>query len=221
MNQQPTEDELKELAYQLSNPNGDMGIKVAYNMNQTNISMTYSCINSLEISNNDIILEIGHGNCSHLKEIINKANNIKYFGLDISELMKKEAENINSDFINNNIACYSLYDGINIPFKENYFNKIMTVNTIYFWRRPVDFIKQIYYVLKKDGLFSITFAQKESMEKYPFTKYGFELYDNQKIENLIKTTNFQIYKTDTQEEFIKGKTGEMVNRVYTTFTLKK
>jgi tRNA G46 methylase TrmB len=111
-----TQDELKRIEQQLSNPEGEFGVEIAKNMNESNIKMTINSIKSLNLLESDILLEIGHGNCGHLKKIYNATNDIQYFGLEISETMKYEAERINQNLIQNNRINFSLYDGIKIPF---------------------------------------------------------------------------------------------------------
>lgn len=115
-------------------------------MNKSNIQMTLDSIEALELSKNDILLEIGHGNSGHLEKIYKKGKNIQYSGLEISETIKLEAEKINEKLLKKLQGTFFLYDGIKIPSPENYFDEIFTVNTIYFWENPKDFIAEINYV---------------------------------------------------------------------------
>lgn len=216
---------LKELALQLSQPQGIKGIEIANMMNETNITMTLHAINSLVALNNDSnILELGHGNCGHLHHLLSENKHLTYYGLEISELMNKEAQKVNAYFIESKQAHFSLYDGLNIPFPEDYFNKIFTVNTIYFWENPQALLSELYRVVKENGIVIITFAQKSFMEQLPFTQFGFNLYDTEKIEQLINTSSFKMISTSTQSEMIKSKiskTGESIKREFTTVVLKK
>lgn len=221
MDKQITKKELKEMAAQLSCPSGEAGTDIANKMNDTNSTMTLKAIETLRLSDNDSFLEIGHGNCRHLKDILKSAKNIQYFGLDISELMNQEAANINSAYVETGKASFHLYTGEKIPFQNNSFHKIMTVNTIYFWKNPAELLKEIYRVLKNNGLFSIAFVQKDFMETLPFTKYGFELFDTERVEALIKTTSFKIVKILNQMEQVESKAGEMVNRNFTIVMVEK
>jgi SAM-dependent methyltransferase len=60
-----------------------------------------------------------------------------------------------------------LYEGKKLPFEDETFDKIFTVNTVYFWENPVEFLNEIYRVLKDDGTFVLTFGQRDFMEKLP------------------------------------------------------
>lgn len=213
-----TENEFKILAQQLANPDGEMGKDVAKMMNETNISMTKESIKALQLSDNESVLELGHGNAGHLSYLLDFAENIHYTGLEISETMKSEAEKINEKVLSQ--ANFLLYDGKNIPFEDESFDKIMTVNTIYFWQNPLEFLNEIYRVLKDHGSFVLTFAKKDFMKTLPFTS-DFKLYNYEDIELLISQTNFKRMIKSDKEELIISKSGEHVKREYKVLTIKK
>jgi len=213
-----TEQELKILAKNLANPEGEIGKDIAKMMNETNISMTKETIKALLLLDNETVLELGHGNAGHLSYLLDFAENINYTGLEISETMKTEAGTINQKYLSQ--AQFQLYDGKNIPFGNESFDKIMTVNTIYFWENPVDFLNEIYRVLKEHGSFVLTFADKDFMKTLPFTS-DFKLYNYEDIELLISQTNFKRMIKSHKEEFITSKSGESVKREYKVLTIKK
>lgn len=211
------EEQLKAMASQLSCPTGEDGITTANMMHFNNIGMTKNTINSLTIIAQDRVLELGHGNGHHIPEILSATENISYYGLEISELMNKEASLFNKEAQ----ASFKLYDGENIPFEANYFTKIMTVNTLYFWKNPVYLLNEIYRVLQPAGKFACTFAEKAFMEKLPFTKFIFELYDRAKIKMLIQSTAFKRIEFQEYTEQITSKDGQSIERNYTVAILEK
>lgn len=215
-----TKEQLEEIENQLSCPTGNKGIDIANSMNLNNISMTKTSIDALNISNNDIVLEIGHGNCGHLKYILNKAININYIGLEISKTMNQEASLQLSNKQNSNNVSFELYNGEKLPFENNSADKIFTVNTLYFWKNSVNFLLEISRVLKKEGICIITFAQQKFMQSLPFVNKKFTLYTTEDISLLVKKTPFTIANTIHKTENIKSKTGDFVNREYTLIILK-
>lgn len=213
-------EELKILARNLANPQGEKGIEIGEMMNATNIGMTLESIRTLLIEDDESILEIGHGNAGHLRSLLGLAQNLKYTGVDISETMHTEAKRLNKDFASQ--ADFIWYEGAKLPFEDKKFDKVFTVNTIYFWENPVAFLNEIYRVLKDDGIFVLTFAQRNFMEKLPFTAYNFTLYNNDEMEQLIAESHFKRMKISEKEEEIKSKTGEeTIQRIYTILTIKK
>lgn len=215
------QEELQAIASQLKLPTGEKGIEMGNMMNETNINMTRHSIQNLNISNENKILELGHGNAGHVEFLFEQAENLKYYGLEMSELMFQEARQTNRNFVSQKQAFFSLYDGNKIPFENDFFDKIFTVNTIYFWQKPEELLAEIYRVLKPNGNFCLTFAEEDFMKKLPFTQFEFELYSTEKAQELIKKTPFKIVYTETQTENVKSKTGELVDRAFTTIVLEK
>ncbi|RUT71044.1 class I SAM-dependent methyltransferase [Flavobacterium cupreum] len=214
-------EELQAIAAQLKHPTGEKGIEMAKMMHETNINMTRHSIQNLNIKAGDSVLELGHGNAGHLELIFEQAEKLKYYGLEMSELMFQEARQINRNFVSQKQAFFSLYDGNAIPFQDSFFDKIFTVNTIYFWQEPENFLMEIYRILKADGNFCLTFADESFMKQLPFTAYEFTLYTTEKLKQLIEKTAFKIVYTETLTEKVKSKTGELADRAFTTIVLEK
>jgi len=215
------EEELKALAAQLRFPKGSKGIQVSDMMHESNANMIRKTIESLHASHNDEVFELGYGNAGHLHYLFEIEKSAMYYGLEISELMHAEAKQINKSFVEKNQAFFFMYDGAEMPFGNDYFDKGYTVNTLYFWNEPVKVLMEIFRVMKPGSIFTITFAQRASMELLPFTQFGFELYDTKRVEKLIKQTPFEIEHIENHVEVLKTKTGETIQRVFTIINLKK
>ncbi|MBN8789888.1 MAG: class I SAM-dependent methyltransferase [Terrimonas sp.] len=216
-----SEQELKALAAQLRHPSGEKGVEIANMMNETNIGMTNHAVRCLNIHKADMILELGHGNARHVESLFQQYNNIHYYGLEMSELMNEEARKINQVFIANKQAHFYLYAGKQFPFAGDLFDKIFTVNTIYFWEEPQETIGELYRVIKPGGRLCITLALESFMQQLPFTQFGFELYNIKKIEKLIAFTSFRISNIETALENVKTKTGEIVEREFVSVVVEK
>ena len=215
------EEELQAIASQLKHPSGEKGIEMGNMMNETNINMTRHSIQNLNISTGNRILELGHGNAGHVEFLFEQAKDLKYYGLEMSELMFQEARQTNRNFVSQKQAFFSLYDGNIIPFENESFDKIYTVNTIYFWQEPEKLLLEIYRVLKPNGNFCLTFAEEDFMKTLPFTQFEFKLYSTEKAEELIGKSSFKIVYKETRIEKIKSKTGELVDRAFTTIVLER
>ncbi|UZT97712.1 class I SAM-dependent methyltransferase [Chryseobacterium fluminis] len=212
--------ELKILAQHLANPQGEKGLEIGEMMHATNIGMTLESIKTLLIEDDEHILEIGHGNAGHVKSILNKAQNLHYTGIDISETMHHEAKRLNEKFKDQ--AAFVLYEGTKLPFRDKTFDKIFTVNTVYFWQQPVEYLNEVYRVLKDNGTFVLTFGQRDFMEKLPFTQFDFTLYNSDEMEETVSKSHFKRMKISEKEEEVKSKTGkDTITRNYTVLTIKK
>jgi len=205
---------LKEIAQQLYCPSGEQGIKAGKAMDINNIGMTTHAIDALALKSGESVLEIGHGNGGHISTILKIADNLRYFGADISATIITEAEKINAVFMEQGQVSFKLTDGCCLPFEDQKFDKIFTVNTIYFWKDPNAYVKEIKRVLKHSGTFVLCFADQSFMEKLPFTAYGFKLYDQERASNLLMDAGFKIEHSMLNTEQIKSNMGHPVTRSF-------
>ncbi|AWH86483.1 class I SAM-dependent methyltransferase [Flavobacterium album] len=215
---QLSETELQELAAQLRCPNGEDGLKVGEMMNFTNSNMIAKAIESLHLTDGDDVLEIGPGNGMHVKEIIYSGEEINYRGIDISPDMVKEAQKRNKGL---SAVAFQLADGETIPYGESRFDKVLTTNTIYFWKDPQAYASEIARVLKPGGMVSIGFIPKSTMQHIPFAKYGFTLYDVETVKGLMATAGLEAISAVTEKEFVTGGSGQQIEREFVIFTAKK
>jgi ubiquinone/menaquinone biosynthesis C-methylase UbiE len=161
-------------------------------MSKGNKHIIYDTFKALNAQANDNILEIGMGNGFYVKEILEKSDTINYTGCDYSELMVQESEKLNASWIAKGKANFIQSNITSLPFASNIFNKIFTVNTIYFWDNEIDALSEIKRVIQTDGKFIIGFRPKHQSEKYPFTKYGFNQFSKKDVEKLLSDNGFSI-----------------------------
>lgn|SRR5690606_14069186 len=213
--------DMKSLSQQLKCPTGEEGRELAHSMFESNKGMIIDSVASLRIKGKNRILELGPGNGAHLPLIFGQASGLKYFGLDVSRDMEEEARMNNKSFIADNRALFSHYDGQKIPYVHNLFDRILTVNTIYFWERPVVFLNELHRVLKPEGICVITFVEGNFMKKLPFVDGSFKLFDISKFAKLVSETPFRDVDVQTRSERVRSKSGEIVNREFLVATLQK
>ena len=213
--------ELHEIEQQLRCPNGELGVKFGHEMHASNIGMTLRTIARLGIEDSDKVLELGHGNCGHLAEIMAVAPHICYVGLETSALMTQEAIKLNKTLIANHDVTFQHYDGVQIPYPDNSFDKIFSVNTLYFWSPAQALMEEIARVLKPNGLALITYAQKQFMTTLPFVGERFQLYDNADVAQLVKHSPLQVVEFIDENDSAKSKSGQMVDRQYSVAVLRK
>ena len=216
-----SEQELKELASQLSHPKGENGVATAKSMNVANDNMIRNVINQIDIFDTINILEIGPGNGLHISYLFDKNPSINYIGIDISELMVQEATVLNSGFTNSQKAVFELTNAETIEKEDSSIDAIFTVNTLYFWKKPKEYLQEIFRVLNKNGQLILGFVPKSTMEKIPFTKYGFELYDNESVQNLLEEVGFRIEKMVYETEEVLSNTGDKKIRIFTVIKALK
>ena len=187
-----TVEDFKHIAQQLRQPHGVFSREVGVMMNKGNRQMNLATIDELEINSNDCVLEIGMGNGFFVREILAKDETIHYIGCDYSKEMVAEAFNCNNDLVMKGQARFNLANVMKLPYCNNYFNRIFTVNTIYFWDQPETALSEIKRVLKNKGQLIISLRPKSIMDRLPLTKYGFTTFSKEDCVELITKNGFKV-----------------------------
>lgn len=198
---------LESIAGQLRQPTGAYAIQVGEKMNEGNLHINLNTIEALNLVAGDHILEIGMGNGFFVKNIFAVNNAIHYSGCDYSEIMVGEARKHNGVFITRGQAEFYLADAHKLPFDRETFDKVFSINTIYFWENIPLVLSEIWKVLKPKGQITIAVRPKSIMEHYPFVKYGFAMFTKDDLSVLLSRNNFKvrdILEKDEPEVEING-----------------
>lgn len=201
-------DTFQHIASQLRKPEGEMGKQVGEHMNTGNALINKWTIELLDVQPHDNILEIGMGNGAFVKEICSRNTNVGYLGIDYSPTMIQEAVKTNEALIKCNRAHFILADARDIPCVAHTFNKVFTVNTIYFWDDNISVLNEIKRVLKRGGKLVIAVRPKSVMNNYPFTKYGFNMFSKKDLTALLAGQGFtvtNVLERDEPEQDVNGK----------------
>ena len=190
----------KEIARMLGNPEGELGKQVAEKMNESNYNIIRWTIDRLSINDGEAILEIGFGNGSHICEVLQKGEGLSYTGVDISDTMIKEATQRNEAMVKSGKIALHNASVENLPFPADSFDKIFTVNTLYFWKDPEAYSKEIVRVLKPGGVFCLAIKSKSFMKELPFVQHGFTLYDQEEAIALLAASGFKILAANYRQE---------------------
>jgi len=195
---------LQGIARQLSHPQGEEGLKIAANMKVGNGGMIQRTIDLLACEDHNTVLEIGPADGGYVPYLLSRAPQLKYYGIDISETMLAQARQQHAALITHGMASFTLGNGRELPYDDDFFDKVFTVNTLYFWEEPFALLAEIKRVLKPGGRLAIGIRSKSIMEKLPFTQYGFELYDTAKATTLLQKAGFTIQQiAEEKEEMVK------------------
>ncbi len=169
-------------------------------MNEKNRFLYEFVFEVMNLQNNENILEIGFGNGKFFKELFEKCNELKVFGIDYSEKMVELAESFNETEIAAGKLQLKLAGSSNIPYPHNKFDKIFCNNVIYYWEDPSHHLQEIYRVLKPGGKFYTGIRSKESLSQLPFTKHEFILYETEEWEAVLTQNGFTKIKILQKKE---------------------
>lgn len=194
------EDIFKHIASQLRKPSGPDGIETGERMNVGNLHINLNAIDAMKLQAGDEVLEIGMGNGYFVKNILEVDPSITYTGYDFSPDMVVESQQRNEEYIKSRRASFIFGDAVDMPFSGNSFNKVLTVNTIYFWEDQQKVLSEIFRILKPGGRLYIAIRPRSVMEHYPFVKYGFNMFSKEDVTELLAANNFSEIKVIEKEE---------------------
>ncbi len=186
---------IEELAKQLRRPDGDFGRQVGERMNEGNRFMNEQAIVALGLQDGMSVLEIGMGNGWFIRQILAGARNIRYTGCDYSDTMISEAEIRNQDFVRQGVVTLHKAEAKQLPFGSNSFDRILTVNTLYFWEQPIHELTELKRVLKPEGRLIIAIRPENCMKHLPVTAFGFRLYSTETLLALLREAGFDIVES--------------------------
>jgi len=217
-----TEEELKEVAKQLAHPQGEFGTKVAELLNQNNRHMIRETIRAMHLQNGEKVLETGHASTGHLEYLMAQASKLTYSGVEVSALMQEAASCGNATWVESGQASFALFDGIHLSFPDNSFDKIFSVNTVFFWEKPAETFAELARVRNPGGRFCLCYGTAASLRQLPVTRHGFRLYEQAELDILIgQSPLFQLELLSFSEDFVDETRGETIQHEYRVLVLSK
>lgn len=171
----------KYVAEQFGKPTGIGGIISTFIMNRMNQEQYRGVVSNLNCSKKDRVLDIGFGN-GYLINLLAKKNEGNFYGIEISDDMLKVACKRNSELIRQRKIHLTKGNVMDIPFENSFFDKVYTVNTVYFWKDLDKSLLEIKRVLKPNGVFINAIYSKQWLDNLKYTKYSFLKYTPKELE---------------------------------------
>lgn len=179
---------------QFGKPTGLRGKILVKQLNKQNKNQYNAVVKNIGLKTNDTILEIGFGNGYLIKELFKQNIPIKIYGIDISKDMLNEARIKNKQKFENGDLKLFLEDITETSFDEDFFDKIYTVNTVYFWSDINSPFSEIKRILKPGGIFINVFSVKNHLDTLECANHGFNKYNLGEIEKTTEDNGFKINK---------------------------
>ncbi|KRG13688.1 SAM-dependent methyltransferase [Virgibacillus soli] len=147
---------LKKFSLQFGKPEGIFGSIAGNLMASTGVEKNKWTISLLNIQRTDNVLEIGFGPGIATKLISKLIHGGHYVGIDYSTVMFRQAKKRNIKAIQEGKVTLKLGEVSSISPSELKFDKVLSVNSIIFWKDPVKALKKIRQIMKPNGLIALT-----------------------------------------------------------------
>ncbi len=126
-------------------------------------------IKQTTIADNYRILEIGYGGGSTIKNILALNKNLEIHGIDISKESYRTAQRVHSDSIRKGSVQLKIGNVENMPYQNNYFDRIFAIQTHIFWKDIKKSFQEVYRVMSSNSTLIIA-SEKEKIH-YHMTDY--------------------------------------------------
>jgi ubiquinone/menaquinone biosynthesis C-methylase UbiE len=205
---------VKYVGRNFGNPNGIGGIVSTKIMNVINQKQYAAVLQNLNMQPNETILDIGFGNGYVINKLFKQKTPLNIYGIEISEDMlnkvtKKYSKKLNKMVVKNKKDTTAIFETMSqkkhvklflenihkTSFAGNIFDKIYTVNTLYFWNELSSCFAEIMRILKPNGIFLNVIYSKEYLEKLIFTKYVFQKLTIEEIKKITESNGMKVLKT--------------------------
>lgn len=137
------------ISRQLSDPSGVGGKIVARGMNRGNAEMNARAIEHLAVASGSRVLDVGFGGGGSLPSLLQAAGHVT--GIDRAEDMVAAASRRHAKEISAGRLRLDAGDVYDLPYAEGEFDRVLTVNTVYFWLELDRALRELRRVLAPDG----------------------------------------------------------------------
>ncbi len=182
---------LEYVASQLRKPSGLIGsLVVSRVLNRANVAVNQLTLRLLDLKPGEQVLEVGFGGGDLLKRMIPLVGAGRIAGVDFSPEMVEACTRRFDQPIRTGRMQLRCAGAENLPYGSEAFTKACTVNTVYFWPDPLQPLRELHRVLRDGGRLIVAFSPRTTLQRAPFTKYGFRLYDPEQVQRMLEETGF-------------------------------
>ena len=134
-------------------PTGTAGADMLRYMNEEHSDLTLWALDLLDYNDRDCLLDIGCGGGATLRYLHERIPAGHLTGIDYSDVSVALSKELNADIIATGKMEIVSGSVASLPFEEDSFDKIVTVESFYFWPDPVESLKEVRRVLMPHGVF--------------------------------------------------------------------
>jgi ubiquinone/menaquinone biosynthesis C-methylase UbiE len=179
-----------EQARQLANPEGQAGIDVAEWLNGNNRAGNARALALLGVQAGHHVLEIGFGNGRAAPDVIGRAADVRYVGIDISPTMVDEANRFNAAFVAGGRARFHLAAAERMPFDDASFDRVFSTGVIHFWKDALGALREVHRVMRPGGLAVMGALDSRGAPPFARTEFGFYLRSAAEWVDLCREAGF-------------------------------
>jgi SAM-dependent methyltransferase len=178
------------LAGQFARPSGPVGkLLIGPWLDRISRRMNALALDALALQPGERFLEIGFGGGALLRSAREAGAAVS--GVDVSKAMVERARGFD----------VHLASAEALPFVDGAFDKVASLNSLYFWADPKAPLAELARVVRPGGRLLIGFEPAAELRRYPGHVYGFRLFEVAEVRALMEGAGF----AETSERWGKGR----------------
>ncbi len=191
-----------ELLINARKPEGKLGEELIEHMNENHEGLAKWSLGHLDISHDDMILDIGCGGGINVARFLKMTEN-KVVGLDYSQVSVEKSTLLNKSEIEGG-RCEIIQESVSyLPFEDDSFDIATAFETVYFWPDFVDDLKEVRRVLKDDGILFIANEalpkEDDDRQKYIIELLNMNIYSREELEKSLHEAGFTYVESHVKE----------------------
>jgi ubiquinone/menaquinone biosynthesis C-methylase UbiE len=182
---------------QFGSPSGLFGsLFVAPFLNATNMAFIRTSVELLGLKPDDRVLDIGFGGGYSLLALAERIPNGQVVGVDHSrDMVDAAASLIRARKLQARIRV-RWGNVVKLPFAARTFDKVFTVNTIYYWPDLSLGLREITRVLKPGGRLMVGFRSPASLRLVTLAWDNFKRYEPQEVAAAMRNVGFRLLRVE-------------------------
>jgi arsenite methyltransferase len=182
----------KAMAGLLAHPTGLPGrLVLAPLWNRRNAALNDAAFDSLALRPCDRVLEVGFGGGYLLGRMATLVTDGFLAGADMSPAMAAFCRRQYRALVEAGKLALVCAGAEALPYPSASFNKVCTVNSIFYWDSAPQALSELRRVLEANGTLVLSFTCKGSIEHRRFARHGITLHDAEEIDTMLELAGFR------------------------------
>lgn len=171
-------------------PKGRMGRFMLNFMNKCHAPLTNWGLSFIPFKNGWTMLDIGCGGGATIQRLLKRSDAAKVYGLDISEQSVTKARELNANLLGKQVFIEQ-GSAAKLPYKNEQFDLVTAVETVYFWPNLPACLQEVKRVLKPGGIFAIIVEVVDTNSKWTNVVEGMVAFPPEQLKQLLDDAGFR------------------------------
>lgn len=185
---------------QFARPHGRLAAVFAALMNRGNRRLNQCSVEALAVNPDQRALEVGFGGGMALELLLAGKGCVQVAGLDPSEEMVRAASRRLGPWIQDGRLTVRQGTAENLPWADSELDRVLSVNSIFYWPDPSRGVREIRRVLRPDGVLVLGLRTKAVADRIGIERLGYWSPSEDDLSALLTDAGFTSLSWQRQRE---------------------